>query len=122
MQLYYNHVICFRKFEHFRKLIIVDISVLLKLTVNTDAVRTLPPPKKFATDLEIYSIRCIKEWNDEFGKDFKDEFNFVLKYLSKYKKVGYQCYYDIIAIKYKCTILIAYILYIRRLFHYTIVY
>ncbi|KAL5241831.1 hypothetical protein ACI65C_009241 [Semiaphis heraclei] len=78
------------KFEHFRKLIIVDISVLLKLTVNTDAGRTLPPPKKFATDLEIYSIRCIKEWNDEFGKDFKDEFNFVFKYLSKYKKIDFE--------------------------------
>lgn len=89
----YYHVICFRKFEHFRKLIIVDISVLLKLTVNTDAGRTLPPPKKFAADLEIYSIKCIKEWSDEFGKDFKDEFNFVFKYLSKYKKVGY---YDIV--------------------------
>jgi len=88
MQLYYNHVICFRKFEHFRKLIIVDISVLLKLTVNTESGRTLPPPKKFATDLELYSIRCIKEWNDEFGNDFKDEFNFVFTYLSKYKKVG----------------------------------
>lgn len=65
------------------------MSVLLKLTVNTDAGRTLPPPKKFATDLELYSIRCIKEWNDEFGKNFKDEFNFVFKYLNKYKKVGF---------------------------------
>lgn len=85
----YYHVLCFRKFEHFRKLIILDISVLLKLTINTDAGRTLPPPKKFAADLEIYSIKCIKEWSDEFGKDFKDEFNFVFKYLNKYKKVGY---------------------------------
>ncbi|CAI6367465.1 unnamed protein product [Macrosiphum euphorbiae] len=80
----------FKKFEHFRKLIIVDISILLKLTVNTDAGRTLPPPKKFATDLELYSIRCIKEWNDEFGKDFKDEFNFVFKYLNKYKKIDFE--------------------------------
>ncbi|XP_022182418.1 UV-stimulated scaffold protein A-like isoform X2 [Myzus persicae] len=80
----------FKKFEHFRKLIIIEISVLLKLTVNTDAGRTLPPPKKFAADLEVYSIRCIKEWNDEFGKDFKDEFNFVFKYLSKYKKIDFE--------------------------------
>ncbi|KAL4143742.1 hypothetical protein QTP88_006036 [Uroleucon formosanum] len=80
----------FKKFEHFRKLIVVDISILLKLTVNTDAGRTLPPPKKFATDLELYSIRCIKEWNDEFGKDFKDEFNFVFKYLNKYKKIDFE--------------------------------
>ncbi|XP_025205576.1 UV-stimulated scaffold protein A-like [Melanaphis sacchari] len=80
----------FKKFEHFRKLIIANISVFLKLTVNTDTGRTLPPPKKFATDLEIYSIRCIKEWSDEFGKDFKDEFNFVFKYLNKYKKIDFE--------------------------------
>ncbi|CAH1724240.1 unnamed protein product [Aphis gossypii] len=80
----------FKKFEHFRKLIILDISVLLKLTINTDAGRTLPPPKKFAADLEIYSIKCIKEWSDEFGKDFKDEFNFVFKYLNKYKKIDFE--------------------------------
>lgn len=78
----------FRKFERFRKLVIVDFSVLVKLTINTDTGRSLPPPKKFAADLELYAIRCIKEWNEEFGKVFKDEFGFVLKYLSKYKKVG----------------------------------
>lgn len=67
---------------------IVDFSVLLKLTVNIDTERSLPPPKKFASDLEHFAIRCIKEWNDEFGNDFKDEFNFVFKYLNKYKKVS----------------------------------
>lgn len=67
---------------------IVDFSVLLKLTVNVDIGRSLPPPKKFAADLELFAIRCIKEWNDEFGKDFENEFNFVFKYLNKYKKVS----------------------------------
>lgn len=84
-----NFVLFCREFEYFRKLIIVDISVLLKLTVNTDTGRSLPPPKKFATDLEIFAIRCIKEWNEAFGKDFKNEFDFVFKYLNKYKKVGF---------------------------------
>lgn len=51
--------------------------------------RSLPPPKKFAADLEVFAIRCIKEWKDQFGKDFKDEFNFVFKYLEKYKKVSF---------------------------------
>lgn len=78
----------FRKFEKFRRLVIADFSVLLKLTVNTDPGRPLPAPKKFASELELFAIRCIKDWRDEFGKDFKDEFDFVLKYLSKYKKVG----------------------------------
>lgn len=78
----------FRKFEQFRRLVIADFSVLLKLTVNTEPGRPLPPPKKFASELELFAIRCIKDWRDEFGKDFKDEFDFVLKYLSKFKKVG----------------------------------
>lgn len=85
---YVNNV-CYRKFEQFRKLIIVDFSVLLKLTVNTDSGRSLPPPKKFAADLEVFAIRCIKEWKDQFGKDFKNEFNFIFKYLEKYKKVSF---------------------------------
>lgn len=67
---------------------IVDFSTLLKLTVNTDAGKFLPPPKKFAADLELFSIKCMKEWRDEFGKDFKDEFNYIFNYLNKYKKVG----------------------------------
>lgn len=67
---------------------IADLSILLKLTVNVDTGRSLPPPKKFAADLELFAIRCIKEWNDEFGKDFENEFNFVFKYLNKYKKVS----------------------------------
>lgn len=77
----------FREFEHFRRLVIVDFSVLIALTVNTDTERPLPPPKRFAADLELYAIRCVKEWRDQFGKVFKDEFDFVVKYLSKYKKV-----------------------------------
>jgi hypothetical protein len=52
-----------------------------------DAGRTLPPPKKFAAELEVFAIKCLKEWKDEFGKDFTAEFEFVFKYLNKYKKV-----------------------------------
>lgn len=81
--------ICYRRFEYFRKLIVVNFSVLLKLTVNTDVGRSLPPPKKFATELEIFAVKCIKEWNDEFGENFKHEFNFVFNYLNKYKKVRF---------------------------------
>lgn len=68
---------------------VVDFSVLLKLTINTEEGRPLPPPKKFAAELELFAVKCIKGWHDEFGKDFRVEFEFVFKYLNKYKKVGY---------------------------------
>ncbi|XP_025409474.1 UV-stimulated scaffold protein A-like isoform X2 [Sipha flava] len=55
-----------------------------------DAGRTLPPPKKFAAELEVFAIKCLKEWKDEFGKDFTAEFEFVFKYLNKYKKIDFE--------------------------------
>ncbi|XP_050534156.1 UV-stimulated scaffold protein A-like [Daktulosphaira vitifoliae] len=80
----------FKKFQHFRKLVIDDFSIFLKLTINTDINKPLPPPKKFAKELEIMSVKYIKEWKDEFGSDFIDEFDFVFKYLNKYKKIDFQ--------------------------------
>ncbi|XP_050435748.1 UV-stimulated scaffold protein A-like isoform X2 [Adelges cooleyi] len=80
----------FKKYEHFRKLVVDDLSVFLKLTVNTDMTKPLPPPKKFARELEMAAVRCIKEWKDNFGADFVDEFDFAFSYLNKYKKIDFQ--------------------------------
>ncbi|XP_067008916.2 UV-stimulated scaffold protein A isoform X3 [Anabrus simplex] len=78
----------FRRSHCFRELLVSNMQHLMELAVETSPDHPLPPPRTAALNLKRMALRCIREWNSEFGDGYK-KLKLGYNYLKHCKKVDF---------------------------------
>lgn len=87
-------IIYFRNYAHFRQSGIDNLRPILELTTFLNYDSPLPPPKTIANELNKFTLKCVRDWNQKFGPSYK-KLEICYQFLRRKKNVNTRQLFEI---------------------------
>ncbi|KAK7582477.1 hypothetical protein V9T40_013922 [Parthenolecanium corni] len=81
--------IYFKNYARFRESGIDNLRSILELTTFLNYDTPLPPPKAIANELNKFTLKCIRDWNQKFGPSYK-KLEICYQFLRRKKNVDFE--------------------------------